>query len=285
MIFDHETHILRVLLLEMAKHEKERDSDKVHINAILNRCAPFLDVTTIKFGIEMLCLTNELVSFGMGWYGLAHQVNIADEGISVGWNGREPHDIYRQAYQAGNINSNVTLYNWLGPPFSFHISTGSVYFDISGAAGLKVSSKSEVYWADTNTEKAKDQSNWLDIQSAPQQLVKDGLYRVDKRFFHEFYNSYNANVVKVEPKDAYEIASLKDYLRGASYPFAYDTQDGWIVLKQKRYIPTALKKLAFLLCCRVSKQGMSLKYCLTESSFDQFRYICDGYVNLFKEKI
>lgn len=283
MVYDHEIHLLRILLLESVKHARESDLNKIHINALRHRSAKFLDITKVKSGIEMLLLSGEVVSFGMGWYGLSPHINIPEHQISIGWNGREPDELYRQAYNIGNSDLNISLNSWLGPPFSFDVTNGNVFLDLPNNNECSLISSAEIYWADVNSNRTD--SNWLNGKENPPRVSGNALYRVDKDFFNDFYNSFNSNINKIKPNDAYELASIKDCLRGLKYPYVYDFKDDWIVVKPKRYVSKSMKKMAFLLSSAVEINGLGFIYYFTEKSFNKFKSHSEKYAIFFKERL
>lgn len=279
MLFNHQIHMLRLVVHESLSLNLEKNQSCFHINQLRNHCSRFMEPSLIKPALQVLCLLDELNSLGMGKYAKCAPRNIHTPDICIGFNGEDAHNIYPHAYISSKEEGTaITLSEFLGPPFTYKVKTGSVFYERTHSIDRSKPKRGSIYWADYCCQKPSE--NWVDINTK-RDGTQDGLYRVEFEFYKEFHQIHNSSMQKLSGEEAYQLAALKDYLKGFKYPINVQRTSTGIWLKPMRFVPSSIIKLLQLMCSATDVQNKDQRFLFTADSFAELQRLVTNYLIFF----
>lgn len=270
--------MLRLVCIDLLE---KAEANKIHINRILNKSNSFIPESGVKLALKQFSILNEINELGGGWYEVNSPIFIRVQNISIGLSGQSLSKIYPNCYSEQIKSNSIGLSEFLGPPFNFTGKQKSIMFVRDFPLDSGALSIGDLYWTDAN---GSDRGpNWLPITSNINKNF-EGLVRIKNQYFPEFYLKNAGKAYAITSSEAYELASLKDYLKGRKYPLELSFYKNFFDIKPLRYIPLSLKKLLFMLSSYLIEDTQSLTYRLSEKSLEELKAVANAYIKIIKRK-
>ena len=278
MIHSDQLHIAKLSAIRLQEQSQGIEVKGFHVNRFRAEISPFIRPDYATTLLDTLSFTGELASLGMGWFRVANPVFISDIQLSVGCLNSPTDRVFKNAYIDKTSYEECSLIEWLGMPFLEGNELSKLRFDLEGQRIIP-EGLPDVFWADLVDE--WPQENWVSIGKKP--MPEDGLLRYERSFYKEFYQKAGDEYLRLDPSDAYELASLKELALGRRLQMVVeDLEPNRFLVKQVKYLPKSIKLLGYLLSDELESIRRSTKFVMSSDAMEIFSRQTSRYIKLSK---